>query len=121
MNIDLYSSLQIAMAILLGAAVIVPLLSGKRKLAGWLNFILVTVAAVVLLNISFVSIFQGGASTQKVLGIYMLIDGFSGFFIGIISFLAIMSSFYSIQYMEHYADYKLWSYYLCFPLFILGM
>ncbi len=121
MNIDLYSSLQIAMAILLGAAVIVPLLSGKRKLAGWLNFILVTVAAVVLLNISFVSIFQGGASTQKVMGIYMLIDGFSGFFIGIISFLAIMSSFYSIQYMEHYADYKLWSYYLCFPLFILGM
>lgn len=121
MNIDLYSSLQIAMAILLGAAVIVPLLSGKRKLAGWLNFILVTAAAVVLLNISYVSIFQGGAPTQKVLGIYMLIDGFSGFFIGIISFLAIMSSFYSIQYMEHYADYKLWSYYLCFPLFILGM
>jgi formate hydrogenlyase subunit 3/multisubunit Na+/H+ antiporter MnhD subunit len=121
MNIDLYSSLQIAMAILLGAAVIVPLLSGKRKLAGWLNFILVTTAAVVLLNISYVSIFQGGAPTQKVLGIYMLIDGFSGFFIGIISFLAIMSSFYSIKYMEHYADYKLWSYYLCFPLFILGM
>ncbi|HOT45752.1 MAG TPA: proton-conducting transporter membrane subunit [Spirochaetota bacterium] len=121
MNIDLYSSLQIAMAILLGSAVIVPLLSGKRKLAGWLNFILVTAAAVVLLNISFVSIFQGGAATQKVLGVYMLIDGFSGFFIGIISFLAIMSSFYSIQYMEHYADYKLWSYYLCFPLFILGM
>ncbi|HPC42043.1 MAG TPA: proton-conducting transporter membrane subunit [Spirochaetota bacterium] len=109
------------MAILLGSAVIVPLLSGKRKLAGWLNFILVTAAAVVLLNISFVSIFQGGAATQKVLGVYMLIDGFSGFFIGIISFLAIMSSFYSIQYMEHYADYKLWSYYLCFPLFILGM
>jgi len=121
MNIDLYSSLQIAMAILLGSAVIVPLLSGKRKLAGWLNFILVTAAAVVLLNISFVSIFQGGAATQKVLGVYMLIDGFSGFFIGIISFLAIVSSFYSIQYMEHYADYKLWSYYLCFPLFILGM
>lgn len=122
MNIDLYSSLQIAMAILLGAAVIVPILSSKRKLAGWLNFILVTAAAVLLLNISFVSVFQGGgASTQKVLGIYMLIDGFSGFFIGIISFLAIMSAFYSIQYMEHYPDYKLWSYYLCFPLFILGM
>ena len=32
-----------------------------------------------------------------------------------------MSAFYSIQYMEHYPEYKLWSYYLCFPLFILGM
>ncbi len=122
MNIDLYASLQIAMAILLGAAVIVPIVSSKRKLAGWLNFILVSAAAVLLLNISFTTIFQGGgAATQKVLGIYVLIDGFSGFFIGIISFMAIMSAFYSIQYMEHYPDYKLWSYYLCFPLFILGM
>jgi len=122
MNIDLYGSLLTAMAILLGAAVIVPLLSGKRKLAGWVNFILVAVAGVMLLNISYISIFQGGgAETQKIMGIYFLIDGFSAFFIAIISFLAIMSAFYSIQYMEHYPDYKLWSYYLTFPLFIIGM
>ena len=35
--------------------------------------------------------------------------------------MAVMSAFYSIQYMEHYPDYRLWGYYLCFPLFILGM
>ncbi len=123
MNIDLYGSLLTAMAILLGAAVIGPILSSKRKLAGWVNFILVSVAAIMLLNISYVTLFQGGGGehAQKMLGIYFLVDPFAGFFIAIISFMAIMSAFYSIQYMEHYPDYKLWSYYLTFPLFILGM
>lgn len=123
MNIDLYGSLLTAMAILLGAAVIGPILSSKRKLAGWVNFILVSVAAIMLLNISYVTLFQGGGGehAQKMLGIYFLVDPFAGFFIAIISFMAIMSAFYSIQYMEHYPDYKMWSYYLTFPLFILGM
>ena len=127
MNIDLYGNLMAALAVLLASAVIAPLLSGKRKLAGWINLILVAVAAALLLNISFVTLFQagGGGKSQLLsfgpLGVYFLIDGFSGFFIGIISFMAVMSALYSIQYMEHYPDYKLWSYYLCFPLFIMGM
>ncbi|OHD63950.1 MAG: hypothetical protein A2176_15110 [Spirochaetes bacterium RBG_13_51_14] len=126
MNIDLYGILLSALALLFAAAVVVPFLSRKRKLAGWMNFILVAAAASMLLNISFISVFQGGGETTRVIqfgpvGIYFLIDGFSGFFIGIISFMAIMSALYSIQYMEHYPDYRLWSYYLCFPLFILGM
>ena len=127
MNIDLYGNLMAALAVLLASAVIAPLLSGKRTLAGWINLILVAVAAALLLNISFVTLFQagGGGKSQLLsfgpLGVYFLIDGFSGFFIGIISFMAVMSALYSIQYMEHYPDYKLWSYYLCFPLFIMGM
>src|SRR4030042_3965622 len=126
MNVDLYGILLSALALLFAAAVVVPFLSRKRKLAGWMNFILVAAAASMLLNISFISVFQGGGETTRVIqfgpvGIYFLIDGFSGFFIGIISFMAIMSALYSIQYMEHYPDYRLWSYYLCFPLFILGM
>lgn len=126
MNIDLYDSLKIAMAIMLASAVISPILSGKRKLAGWVNFILVSAAAALLLNISFITIFQdGGLKTAYVpfgpVSFYILLDSFAGFFIGIIAFMSIMSAFYSIQYMEHYPEYKLWSYYLCFPLFILGM
>lgn len=127
MNIDIYGSLMAALAVLLASAVIAPLLSVKRKLAGWVNLILVTAAAALLLNISFVALFQsgGGGKTQLLslgpLEVYFLIDGFSAFFIGIISFMAVMSALYSIQYMEHYPDYKLWSYYLCFPLFIMGM
>jgi len=127
MNIDLYGNLLTALAILLASAIIVPILSSKRKLAGWINFILVTAAAALLLHISFISVFQGGSGEKSQLlqfgpvGLYFLIDGFSGFFIGIISFMAVMSAFYSIQYMEHHPDYTLWSYYLTFPLFILGM
>ncbi|MBN2159147.1 MAG: hypothetical protein JW807_07110 [Spirochaetes bacterium] len=127
MNIDLYNSLLTALAILLVSAVVVPLLSGKRKLAGWMNFILVSAAAVVLLNICATVLFGSGSVGESQLvrigpvGIYFLIDGFSAFFIGIISFMGVVSAFYSIRYMEHYTDYRLWSYYLCFPLFLLGM
>jgi formate hydrogenlyase subunit 3/multisubunit Na+/H+ antiporter MnhD subunit len=53
--------------------------------------------------------------------LYLLVDCFSAFFIAIISFMAMISAFYSIQYMEHYPDYSLRSYYINFPIFILGM
>ncbi len=126
MNIDLYGTLLTALVILLASAVIAPIFSSKRKLAGWINFILVAVAGVFLLQISYISIFEGAGEKSQLLqfgpvGVHFLIDGFSGFFIGIISFMAIMSAFYSIQYMEHYPEYKLWSFYINFPIFILGM
>ncbi len=35
--------------------------------------------------------------------------------------MAVASALYSIRYMEHYPDYGLRGYYLCYPLFILGM
>jgi hydrogenase-4 component B len=66
----------------------------------------------------------GPASRSVAVGpvtIPFLVDGFSGFFVGIISLMAVLSAFYSIRYMDHCPEYKLWSYYLCYPLFILGM
>ena len=50
-----------------------------------------------------------------------LLDGFSGVFLAIIAFMAVISALYSIQYLEHYPEYSLGGYYLCFPLFVLGM
>jgi len=126
MNIDLYGTLLQAFAILLGASIIVPLLANRRKLAGWLNTIVVTIAAGLLLYVAYVAIFvQQSAQTQVIyfgsVPVYFLIDAFSGFFIAIISFMAVMSALYSIDYMEHYKDYSLRPYYINFPLFILGM
>ncbi len=122
---DVYGNLLTAMLILLITAVVVPFVSGKRKLAGWLNFILVAIAAVVMLNISYVTVFESSKLSQLVnigpVGIYFLVDSLSGFFIGIIAFMAIISAFYSINYMEHYPDYKMAGYYVSYPLFILGM
>ena len=126
MNIDIYGSLFAACAILLASAVASPLVSRWRKTAGWVNFILVAAAAVLLISISIATVIQGGVAESTPFGVgpvsvYFLVDGFSGFFIALISFMAVMSALYSISYMDHYRDYHLWSYYLCFPLFILGM
>jgi len=126
MNIDLYGTLLQAFAILLGASIIVPLVANRRKLAGWLNTIVVAIAAGLLLYVAYMAIFvQQSAQTQVIyfgsVPVYFLIDAFSGFFIAIISFMAVMSALYSIDYMEHYKDYSLRPYYINFPLFILGM
>ncbi len=138
MNGELFTQLLTAMGILLGAAIINPLFSKNRKLAGWINFILVTAASVILLNISYVSIFRAdgnlfnlGALTRHLtattfipigqLKLYFLVDAFSAFFLAIIAFMAVISAFYSIRYMDHYEEYGVWSYYLNYPIFILGM
>ena len=125
MNSDLYGNLLSSMGILLVAAIITPFFAGRRKLAGWVNFILVSIAGIMLLDISYRVIFVKSLETQLVeigfFNLYFLLDGFAGFFLGIIAFMAILSAFYSIEYMEHYGDYGLRSYYINYPLFIMGM
>jgi formate hydrogenlyase subunit 3/multisubunit Na+/H+ antiporter MnhD subunit len=141
MSADIYGNVLTAMAILAVSAIVVPLFAGNRRLTGWLNFLLVSLAGAILLNVSYASIFGGEKSifnlgflslrpifdqanvAVSVFGfkLYLLVDGFSAFFLGIISFMAIMSAFYSVQYMEHYPDYSVKGYYVNFPLFILGM
>lgn len=122
---DLYGKLILAMVILLCSAVVVPFIAERRKLAGWLNFIFVSVAGALLLFISYSVIFVKSLPTQLVsvgpLEIYFLLDSFAGFFLGIIALMAIVSAFYSIEYMEHYGDYGLRSYYANYPIFVLGM
>lgn len=127
MNTDIYGNLFTAMAILVASAVVSPIVAGtKRKLAGWINFIMVTIAAIFLLHISYAVIFKAVPQGSTIitlgpLGIYFLVDSFSAFFIAIVSFMAVMSSFYSIEYMDHYHDYSLRGFYFHLPVFILGM
>ena len=127
MNTDIYGNLMTALAILAASAVVSPLIAGtKRKLAGWINFALVATAAILLLHTSYAVIFKAVPQGSTVIhlgpsGIYFLVDSFSAFFIAIIAFMAMISSFYSIDYMDHYHDYSLRGYYFHLPLFILGM
>lgn len=53
----------------------------------------------------------------------MLIDGFSGLFLILISLMGSIVAFYCIGYMEyaHYAKYNFRLFYFCFPLFVAGM
>lgn len=126
MNADIYGNLFTAMAVLLASAVIVPLVSSKRKLAGWLNFALVAVAGSIILSTCYSLIFEAVPQTSTLVSfglfsVYFLVDSLTAFFLAIVSFMAMISAFYSIDYMEHYHDYALRPYYANFPLFILGM
>jgi formate hydrogenlyase subunit 3/multisubunit Na+/H+ antiporter MnhD subunit len=126
MNADIYGNLFTAMAILFASAVIVPLVSSRRTLAGWLNFILVSAACVIILYTCYNLVFEAMPQVSRlvsfgVFSIYFLVDGLSAFFLAVIAFMAVISAFYSIDYMEHYHDYSLNVYYANFPIFILGM
>ncbi len=126
MKTNAYVLLQYAMGVLVIAAVVGPIIAVRKKLAGWVNFILVSIASAILLTISYNGITGSTTNTTQLLNfgavdIYFYIDPFSAFFVGIIAFMAVMGAFYSIEYMAHYHDYSLRSYYFNFPLFILGM
>ncbi len=141
MTAAIYGNLITAMAVLALSAIIAIFVGNRPKLAGWLNFAFVTIAAVIILNISYAVAFQSGESLFDLgciglaglfnaegaisLGggksLFFLVDGFAAFFLAIIAFMSVMSAFYSIRYMEHYHDYSVRSYYVNFPIFILGM
>jgi hydrogenase-4 component B len=126
MNADLFARLFAAFGLLLAAAAAAPLVARKRTLAGIVNLGLVSVAAVLLLTVSAEALFghAGHAARTVSLGpltVPFLVDGFSAVFLAIIAFVAVTSALYSVRYMDHYSEYGLAGYYLCYPLFILGM
>lgn len=126
MTADLFTRLFAGFGFLALAAVVTPLLARKRTLAGIVNLALVSVSAVLLLSVSFDALFGAAAHASTTItagpvGIPFLVDGLSGLFLAIIAVMAVMSAIYSIRYMDHYPEYGLGGYYLCFPLFILGM
>lgn len=126
MSADIFTNLFLALGLLAASAVVAPLLAGKRKLAGIVNLVFVAAASVLLFVASYASIFGGAGHAARTItlgpaGIPFLIDGFAGFFLAVIALMAVLSALYSIRYMEHYPEYGLRGYYLCYPLFILGM
>ena len=126
MNADIVTNLFVAFGLLAASAVVSPLLAAKRKLAGIVNLLFVAAASAVLFAVSFASIFGGAGHAARTIAlgpvhIPFLVDGFAGIFLAVIALMAAASALYSIRYMEHYPEYGLKGYYLCYPLFILGM
>ena len=126
MNADLFARLFIAFGLLLAAGAAAPLLARKRTAAGAVNLALVAVSAALLLTVSHEALFgpAGHAARTISLGpvaVPFLVDGLSGLFLAIIAVMAVMSALYSVRYMGHYPEYGLGGYYLCYPLFVLGM
>lgn len=114
----------IPIALLAAAAVLSPVFSRSRSLAGVIQFVMIAIAAVMLIGFS-AGILLGHAYEHTVqigpVAVPFLADGLSAVFITVIAVLSIASSFYSIKYMDHYKDYSAAPYYIAFPLFIIGM
>lgn len=126
MNADLFTRLFAAFGLLLVAAAAAPLAARRRKAAGVVNLVLVSASAALLLTVSYGALFgpEGHAARTVALGslaVPFFVDGFSAVFLAVIAFMAVMSAIYSVRYMDHYREYGLAGYYLCYPLFILGM
>lgn len=123
---DIYRSLMIGFMVLVASSIITPILAGKRKLAGWSNFLFCLVASAIFLNTSYSVIFQGAEHGSALINfgafkLHFLIDSFSAFFVALVSFMGALTAFYSIEYMEHYPNYSMRSYYMNYPLFLVGM
>jgi len=106
------------------SAVIAPVFGRNKSAAGWVNLVFMAVSAVFFCIAGVTAVLGGGAHGHVTIGgftVPWLIDGFSGFFLIVISFMSFMASIYSVRYMEHYGDRSTGGYYFAYPLFILGM
>ncbi|HPW17783.1 MAG TPA: proton-conducting transporter membrane subunit [Candidatus Aminicenantes bacterium] len=126
MNADLFARLFAAFGLLAAAAAAAPLVARKRRAAGAVALALVSGAAALLLSVSAEALFgpAGPALRTVALGpvaVPFLVDGVSAVFLAVIALMAVASALYSIRYMDHYPEYGLGGYYLCYPLFVLGM
>jgi hydrogenase-4 component B len=116
--------LLVGTATLVASAAIVPLLARSRQLAGWLNALSSLVAAASFATVGVAALAAQGVSFNVPLGfttVHLLIDGFSGLFLVLISLMAAIVACYAVGYMEHYRQYGLAAFYLNYPLFVLGM
>jgi hydrogenase-4 component B len=126
MPADVLSTIFIGLGLLAASAVLSPLVAKKRRMAGIVNLVLTAAAAAVLIAAS-VPVISGAAGhvtrTLQIgpIAVPFLVDGFAALFVVIIAFMSVMSALYSVRYMDHYPEYGLGVYYLCLPLFILGM
>lgn len=125
---EMQSILLAGLALLLGSALITPLLATQRRVAGAANF-LFTLAAGTSFGLLAFAILSGSIPGESFvlhvgeIAVPFLVDGFSALFLALISFMGALAAFYCIGYMEmaHYRDYRLRGFYLAFPLFLAGM
>jgi hydrogenase-4 component B len=117
-----------AIGISCAGGLLVGFFSRSKVLAGWINFLVTTAAATFALYGAATTLLHGPspAATIYALPQYgsalrISVDGLSAVFLGLIATIAILSSFYSIRYMDHYHDYGVGRFYPYFQFFIAGM
>jgi formate hydrogenlyase subunit 3/multisubunit Na+/H+ antiporter MnhD subunit len=115
--------------LVLGAGALATLLaSSRRTLAGWLAFAATAAAGGLIFYAVGKTLFTGPdaaanywLSAERGLGLRLYVDGLSALFLGIIMVVALPAVFYSIRYLDHYAEYSAGRYYPHLLLFLAGM
>ena len=117
-----------AIGISCAGGLLVGLFSRNKILAGWINFLITVASGTLILYGAVTTLLRGpaAAATIYTLPLYgsalrISVDGLSAVFLGLISTIAILSSFYSIRYMTHYQEYGVGRFYPYFQFFIAGM
>jgi formate hydrogenlyase subunit 3/multisubunit Na+/H+ antiporter MnhD subunit len=113
----------------LGGALGTLLTARRRTLAGWLAF-LVTATTAALIFFAVASVLAHGPSAASgefcsipAIGfaIRLHVDGLTALFLMLAALIAVPTSFYSISYLRHFADYGVARYYPHFLLFLAAM
>lgn len=119
---DAVHSFEASFLVLIVGALAGLLTAGRRRLCGWVSFAFVGLS-VVLISFAVVSVFTVGSREHTLLRLPQLrsslslqIDPLSTIFLAIVAVIALLSTLYSVRYMEHYPHDNLAKF---FPILLL--
>jgi len=116
------SSIEASIVILIAGSLVSLLVARQRKVCGWVSFAFVC-ASSVFTGLAVVSACTVASGEQALLSLPQLgarctlrVDPVSAIFLAIVAVIALLSSLYSVRYMEHYTHDKVAKF---FPLLLL--
>jgi hydrogenase-4 component B len=120
--INAVRQVEASIVILIVGSLVSLLLARRRQLCGWVSFAFVCVSSVCT-GLAVVGAFTGATYEHMILSLPQLgshlalrVDPLSAIFLAIVALVALMSTLYSIRYMEHYVRDKVAKF---FPVLLL--
>ncbi len=120
--INAVRQVEASIVILIVGSLVSLLLARKRKLCGWVSFAFVS-ASSLSAGLAVAGAFTGVSYEHTILslpqlgsGLALRVDPLSAIFLAIVTLVALMSTLYSIRYMEHYVRDKVAKF---FPVLLL--
>jgi hydrogenase-4 component B len=117
-------NIEASIAILIVGSLVSLLFSRNRKVCGWVSFAIVCVSSV-FTGLTAVEACTVASGEQTLLALPQLgarftlqVDPLSAIFLAIVAAIALLSTLYSVRYMEHYAHDKVAKF---FPLLLLAI
>jgi hydrogenase-4 component B len=125
--INAVGQVETSIVILIFGSLVSLLLARNRKVCGWVSFAFVGVSSVST-GLAVVGAFAGTSYEHRVLSLPQLgahlalrVDPLSAIFLAIVTLVALMSTLYSVRYMEHYVLDKVGKFYPVLLLCVASM